>query len=134
MTEWRLLFVSADGLPDVGFDLPGLGGLGIASAVLVLVFRTLWRQDSAWRNLIETERETSDDSRDDAKAARSDAAAARSEAHAARVEAAELRLELLAAHAEAARAWAAHTAQVERFDKLVTWLRASGVAIPPDTS
>lgn len=54
--------------------------LGAATALLVLVFRTLWRQDRAWHGLVATERESVAQARADATYARKDAQIAREDA------------------------------------------------------
>lgn len=60
-------------------DAPtNLVGLGIGAVLLLLVFRTLWRQEDGWRHVLEAARQDAADARADAAAARADAAAARS--------------------------------------------------------
>jgi uncharacterized protein (DUF3084 family) len=113
-------------------DLPGIGALSVSTAILVLVFRTLWRQDHTWRTLIDTEREASTDFRQDAAAARTDAKSAREEAAEARRQATLLRHELEAALKDADRAWKAHAREMSRVDRLVEALRDAGVPLPHD--
>lgn len=52
-------------------------GLGIGAVLLLLVFRTLWRQEDGWRSVLHAAREDATVARADAAAARADAAAAR---------------------------------------------------------
>lgn len=56
---------------------PNLTGLGIGAVVLAFVFRTLWRQDAGWSEILAGARADAEQARSDAAAARSDAAAAR---------------------------------------------------------
>lgn len=66
------------------FDLTGIGGLSLGTLVFVFVFRTLWRQDGAWKKLLDEERTAGNEARADAAGARSDARAAWGEARHAR--------------------------------------------------
>lgn len=56
---------------------PNLVGLGIGAVLLLLVFRTLWRQEESWTGLIAAARDDAAEARKDAAAARADAAIAR---------------------------------------------------------
>jgi hypothetical protein len=84
-------------------DAPNLVGLGIGAVLLLLVFRTLWRQEDGWRNVLEAARQDAAAARADAAAARADAAAARAAESECRRQLTELGLRLAAVEARLAR-------------------------------
>jgi len=65
-------------------DPQQLVSLGLGGTVLAFVFRTLWRQDTGWRSVLDAARADATAARTDAANAREDAAAARADAAAAR--------------------------------------------------
>lgn len=69
---------------SASLDFGNLTGLGIGALLLALVFRTLWRQDGAWRSVLTASREDAAQARREAGEARTDAAAAREDARIAR--------------------------------------------------
>jgi len=103
---------------------------GIAMILLGYLFRTLWRQDEAWKGIIEEERAS--------------AAIARSEAAAAKISAADAQVVAAAANARALRAEVAtehceHEHQItrdqlthttNRLEALIAHLRALGISFP----
>jgi hypothetical protein len=64
-------------------DIPGFTGIGITVVLVGFVFRTLWLQGAAWKELLSAERMTSADARKVAAAAEVKAAAAEVKAAAA---------------------------------------------------
>lgn len=74
----------AAGADTASLDLGNLTGISIGALLLALVFRTLWRQDGAWRNVLTASREDAAQARTEAQEARTDAAAAREDARLAR--------------------------------------------------
>jgi hypothetical protein len=104
---------ATDALVD---QIGGPSVFGLAAVILVLMFRTLWRQDGSWKVLLEEERKAGDDARDDASTARAEARQARIEAHEARLATDRCERE--------------HEATRRRFDRLVDHLRGMGLQIP----
>ena len=85
-------------------NLADFAGLTILGTVAILVFRTLWRQESSWQNLLE-------EYKDSAKKATDEALLARKEAH---------------------RAWEANTECERRYHKLTLHLKDLGLPMPDE--
>ncbi len=83
-------------------DAPNLVGLGIGAVLLLLVFRTLWRQEDGWRHVLEAARQDAAAARQDAAEARSDAAAARAAEADCHNQMAEMRIRISALEARLA--------------------------------
>lgn len=103
-------------------DVTGLAGISVATALLAFVFRTLWRQDSGWRSLLEQERQA-------AVEARKEADEAREEATQARKEAAEARAEAVKARAETLKCQVEHEHTDRRLKNLIQQLRDAGIPL-----
>lgn len=83
-------------------DAPNLVGLGIGAVLLLLVFRTLWRQEDGWRHVLEAARQDAAAARTDAAEARKDAAAARTAEAECHNQMAEMRIRISALEARLA--------------------------------
>ena len=110
-----------------GFDLTGLGGLSLGTLVFAFVFRTLWRQDGAWKKLLDEERVAATGARADAAAARADAAEARSDAKEAREATERCELE----HDNTRKDLDETNRQL---DRLLAHLAGLGIPLPDDTA
>ena len=108
-----------------GLDLTGVSGLGVASLVLALMFRTLWRLPGEWNRLLEAERSSTEEARRDATVARREAAEAR-------IDATEARNEAHRARVATAQCERAHRVTQRKMQVLVEHLRMAGVPVPRD--
>ena len=103
---------------------------GVAAILLGYLFRTLWRQDSSWKVLLEEERASAVIARQEAASAKVSAADAQVTAAAANARA--LRAEVATEHCEhehrITRDQLTHT--TNRLEALIAHLRAAGIPFP----
>lgn len=101
-------------------DLTNPVSLGLGGILLVLVFRTLWKQEGGWRAVLTASRDDAAAARADAATARLDAAAARTDAAAMRQAESECRSRLAQLDMKVAQIAANSSKNTRRLDKIAT--------------
>lgn len=119
---------------DALADLGGLGGLGVGTALMAFVFRTLWRQEGGWRSVLNASREDAAEARKEASEARKEASLARTDAAGAREDARIARRAETECQRRLARLDIAVAELVERSTSNSHRLDAVETEIPPSPS